>query len=74
MQTASAVAMHYCQAISLPRLQPADLERISQTVEDTQELKGVDLIVAAWLQDKQLDDDAFHAWVENIIVELTENV
>jgi hypothetical protein len=74
MQTASAVAMYYCQATGLPRLQPADLERIAQTVEDTRGLKGVDLIVAAWLQDKQLGEEAYHAWVDNIIAALTEDV
>ena len=74
MQTASEVALHYCQTTNLPRLQPANLERIAQTVEAPQVLKGVDLIVAAWLQDKQLGEDAYHAWVENIIAALTDDI
>ena len=74
MQTASEVAMHYCQATSLPRLHPADLERIAQAVEASQWLQGVDLIVAAWLQAKQLGEEAYHAWVDNLIATLTEDV
>lgn len=74
MQTASEAAMHYCQATNLPRLQLADLERIAQTVNDTRLLKGVDLIVASWIQDTQLGESAYHTWVDNIIAALTEDV
>jgi hypothetical protein len=57
-------AFQYCQEMELPRLRPDDLARIESRIEKDQELVGTDLIVGAWIVDRNRTNEECNAWQE----------
>ena len=64
-------ALTACDEFCLPRLDHAKLARLRKLVEQPTECDfGIDLIIAAWIAERELDDTAFREWHDDVVSEL----
>jgi hypothetical protein len=68
-------AITTCEALSLPRCSGETLEAIQSKLHQGEPPDwGAEVLIAAWLQCQQMDNDSFNAWESSVIRQLAQTV